>query len=254
MAKGFDCATPLTAETAAAFKASGYEFVCRYLVPSGWKMLTKEEADAIQVAGLMIVSVFETTADRALGRYQAGLQDGSIAARCAKDVGQPTESTIYFAVDFDVTTAAQMQNVIEYIRGANDATPQFSTGVYGEYEVVEAVKAAGAASHFWQTYAWSRGKLADCQIFQWQNDTKEDGIDVGIDKNRSYGCEGWWGTPPAELPAAPEGLPPLDPGVALTILNTWMKPAYDAATDPGQKVYIRWLGQMLRNAAGLPLE
>ncbi|GGA14320.1 hypothetical protein GCM10008018_69010 [Paenibacillus marchantiophytorum] len=54
MTKGFDCATPLTANTAAAFASDpdGYKFACRYLVPSGWKALTKAEAELINQAGL----------------------------------------------------------------------------------------------------------------------------------------------------------------------------------------------------------
>lgn len=108
------------------------------------------------------------------------------------------------------------------------------------------MKAAGAASHLWQTYAWSCGQLADCQIYQWQNGEQ-------IDEDKSFGCEGWWGVAPTTPNPAPVQTV-LDPGVALTILNTWMKPSYDAATDQGQKDYIRWLGQELRKAAGLPLE
>ncbi|MEC0264412.1 hypothetical protein [Paenibacillus anseongense] len=63
MTKGFDCATPLTAKTGVAFASDGFSFAARYLVPSGWKALTKAEADLINQAGLDIVSVFETTAD-----------------------------------------------------------------------------------------------------------------------------------------------------------------------------------------------
>jgi hypothetical protein len=261
MAKGFDCATPLTAETAASFRANGYEFVARYLVPPDKyrKALTKAEADLIQAAGLKIVSVFETTADRALAGYQAGLRDGLTAKQCAADVGQPTlqeepQSTIYFAVDFDPTDE-QMPTVMEYLRGANDATPEYATGDYGSYAVVMAAKASGVASHHWQTYAWSGGRLADCQVYQYQNGAE-------YDEDKSFGCEGWWGKAPSSQPVA--AVTKLDPGVALTILNTWMKPAWKAADDQYQDTqnkawqdqanYIAWLGKQLRQAGGLPEE
>ncbi|RKN85377.1 DUF1906 domain-containing protein [Paenibacillus ginsengarvi] len=192
MTKGFDCATPLTAEIVKAFRNDGYEFVCRYLVPTGWKSLTPEEAELISTGGLNIVSVFETTADRALGGRAAGLADGLLAANTAKQVGQPEGSAIYFAVDFDATNA-QMPAVIEYIRAASEATPAFLTGVYGSYAVIEAVKAASACSRFWQTYAWSYGKVSDAiQIFQYENDITVNGI--VIDRDESYGNEGWWST------------------------------------------------------------
>lgn len=190
MAKGFDCSTPLTAATAAAFKSDGYDFVCRYLVPSGWKRLTLEEAELISANGLQMVSVFETTADRALGGSAAGLQDGATAVQVAAQLGQPEGSAIYFAVDFEATSE-QMQEVIEYIRGADEASPGFLTGVYGSYAVIEAVRAAGACTHFWQTYAWSYGAKADeIHLFQYENDIMVNGI--AIDRNESYGNEGWW--------------------------------------------------------------
>lgn len=246
MAKGFDCATPLNVTTAASFKSNGYEFVCRYLVPaaSAWKALTKTEADVIQASGMKIVSVFETTADRALGGREAGLIDGAIASKCAVDVGQPEGSTIYFAVDFD-PTPAQMSTIIAYIKGANEATPNYSTGVYGSYDVVTAVKAVGAASHLWQTYAWSRGMLADCQIFQYQNGEQ-------YDEDKSFGLEGWWGAD--VTPSKPAVQTLLDPGVALTVINTWMVPSYNEIRDQGQRDYIHWLANELRRSSGLPVE
>lgn len=192
MAKGFDCATPLTPEMAAPFRADGYAFVCRYLVPSGWKRLTKDEASAISEAGLQLVSVFETTADRALEGREAGLSDGVLAIETAAAVGQSTGSAIYFAVDFD-PTSTQLPTVIDYIRGASEATTAYLTGVYGSYAVIEAVCAAGACSRFWQTYAWSRGKKSQfCNIYQYRNDIVVNGI--GIDLDESYGNEGWWNT------------------------------------------------------------
>jgi hypothetical protein len=199
--KGFDCATPLTAETASKFKADGYEFVCRYLVPSGWKRLSKEEAELVSKAGLLLISVFETTADRALGGYTAGLADGATAAQVAYSLGQPEGSAIYFAVDFDAT-AAQMPTVIEYIRGASEATPKHSTGVYGSYNVVNKVRDASVCSKYWQTYAWSRGQLADwgINLYQYQNNITVNGI--GVDLNTSYGNEGGWTLTPPEPPPA----------------------------------------------------
>jgi hypothetical protein len=192
MAKGFDCATPLTAALASKFKSDGYEFVCRYLVPNGWKMLTRAEAEAVSAAGLQIISVFETTADRALGGYAAGLSDGAQAIQSARVVGQPKGTRIYFAVDFDAT-ALQMPTVIDYIRGCSTATPEYSTGVYGSASVVQAVRAAGACSGYWQTYAWSRGvKNSGIHVYQYQNNITVNGI--GIDLDESYGGEGWWNT------------------------------------------------------------
>lgn len=248
--KGFDCASPLTEQTAASFRANGYDFVCRYLVPatSAWKALTLAEAQIIQNAGLKIVSVFETTADRALGDYQAGVSDAKTAMQCAAQVGQPTGSAIYFAVDFEPTDA-QIPAVLGYFAGIHDALVGYDVGVYGCYDVVNAVKAKGLVSHLWETVAWSGGYLADCQIFQYKNGP--DGADYDLD--RGFGFEGAWGNGPTTAPPATK----LDPGVALTVINTWMAKSYDSAKAAGatdQANYYHWLANCLRDAAGLPRE
>ncbi|MDD9266034.1 DUF1906 domain-containing protein [Paenibacillus sp. GCM10023248] len=194
--KGFDCATPLTAKTAVLFAADGFQFAARYLVPaSSWKALKREEAEALNKAGIDIISVFETTADRALGGRAAGLADGATAVQVAKQVGQPIGSCIYFAVDFEAR-ASQMATVIEYIRAASEATPDYTTGVYGSYAVIEAVYAASACSHFWQTRAWSYGKVSDkANIYQYDCGPQGLGLTlngIGVDLNESFGNEGAW--------------------------------------------------------------
>lgn len=240
MSKGFDCATPLNASTAAAFRADGYEFVCRYLVPGGWKRLTPEEAEAISKAGLQIVSVFETTADRALGGRAAGLYDGAMALQTARAVGQPEGSAIYFAVDFDAT-AAQMPTVIDYIQAAGEAAPGFAAGVYGSYAVVEAIRAAGVCSRFWQTYAWSRGKQADnIHIYQHLNDIRANGI--GIDLDESYGNEGWWSTMSSPLKAED----------ANEIIERFLSHEFDKASAE-DRLRRNALANELRKASGQPV-
>ena len=247
MTKGFDCSTPLTAQKAAAFVGQGYTFVARYLVPSGAKALTKSEADAISGAGLQLVSVFETTASRALGGRSAGLADGATALQVAAQVGQPEGSCIYFAVDFDVSSA-QMPTVIAYIQAASEATPTFTTGVYGSYAVMEAVYAAGACSHFWQTYAWSAGKKSTfIQIYQYLNDVMVNGIDVDYDE--SYGNEGWWNTP--VIPEPPSY--PLSVHDANAIIP-FLSAGYSATTSkPAQDEFHR-LANELRKASGQSLQ
>lgn len=190
MFRGFDCATPLTSKTASAFAVDGYDFVGRYLVPSGWKALSEAEATIINNAGISIISVYETTHDRALGGRTAGINDGYIAAQVAAKVGQPKGSTIYCAVDFDASPL-QMDTVLAYIKGFAEATPAYSTGVYGSYTVIEAAKKAKVCTRFWQTYAWSRGRISEgIHIYQYENDVQENGI--GIDRNRGFEGLGAW--------------------------------------------------------------
>lgn len=247
--KGFDCAAPLTPQTAATFRGAGYDFVCRYLVPatSAWKALTKGEADIIQQAGMKIVSVYETTADRSLGDYQAGVNDAKVAMQCAQNVGQPTGSTIYFAVDFEPTTA-QMDTIAGYFSGIHDTLVGYDIGVYGNYDVCVFLKGKGLVTHLWETYAWSGHQLADVNIYQ--NLNGPNGADYDLDQG--FGFEGAWGNGPIGVPAATA--PKADPGVVITVINTWLKPAFDKSTDVKQKAYYNWLANMLRDAAGLERE
>ncbi|WP_135553250.1 DUF1906 domain-containing protein [Paenibacillus cymbidii] len=243
MTAGFDCSTPLTAQTTAAFKKDGMEFACRYLVPatSGWKALTRAEAEIISAAGLKIVSVFETTADRALGGRAAGLADAATALQVAAQVGQPEGSCIYFAVDFDAT-AAQMPTVIEYIKAAAEATPAYTTGVYGSKAVCEAVIAAGACSRVWQTYAWSKGqRYWNAQIYQYQNGVTRNGIQV--DLNESYGSEGWWSL--AVEPPKP-ALAPEDANKVIELLGA----VHEFVAGQEAKDEIHRLANALRKASG----
>lgn len=194
MAKGFDCATPLSADKAKALAAEGFAFACRYLVPErySWKRLTKAEAEAISEAGLNIVCVFETTASRASGGAAAGQADGKEALKEARLIGQPEGSAIYFAVDYDAQPD-DYTAIEAYLRAAATELDGYGVGVYGSYAVIEAMTKRGACKHFWQTYAWSRGqKSAKMNIYQYKNGQTVAG--VSLDLNESYGAEGWWST------------------------------------------------------------
>lgn len=261
MIKGFDCATPLTLKTAKLFRGDGFVFVCRYLVPSGWKRLTQAEVEAISAAGLQIVSVFETTASRALGGRAAGLADGATAAKTAKALGQPVGSRIYYAVDFDAA-AAQMQTVIEYIKAAGEAAQGYTSGVYGSVAVIEAAKRAKACTGFWQTYAWSRGRKADgLHIYQYDNGPKGLGQPingVNVDLDEASVEVGWWNTldagkQPPENPKGGEEEYMLIKEDANKII-AFLKAAYMAAGSKDSRAEFHRLANELRKASGQPID
>jgi hypothetical protein len=198
MIKGMDCAHPLTAIQARALAVCDLKFAARYLVPENynWKRLTRSEAEAITVAGMQIVSVFETTASRPAGGAAAGSVDGAEALSEARLINQPVGTAIYFAVDYDAKK--KDFNAIEaYLRAAAKEIPGYKVGVYGSYAVIEEMVSRKAAAHFWQTYAWSGGRKSDhANIFQYKNGASL--ANVSLDLNESYGNEGWWNTKPIE--------------------------------------------------------
>ncbi|MDB5054802.1 MAG: hypothetical protein JWM44_2852 [Bacilli bacterium] len=240
MTKGFNCATPLTNSIATAFKADGYDFVVRYIDPnqSSWKRLSNAESAIISAAGLQIISVFERMGSRANINGFRGASDGLVALQAAQDLGQPEGSTIYFAVDYDAQPS-DMDSIEAYIRAAAIATPQYSTGIYGSYAVIEEMKKRGACSHFWQTYAWS-GNLqsSSIQIYQYNNDITVHGI--GVDLNESYGNEGWWNT---------LGIQPMSAVDANKIIE-FLKAGYDFVNDTDSHAEFKRVANELRRVSG----
>ncbi|MGG1314019.1 DUF1906 domain-containing protein [Cohnella laeviribosi] len=251
MAKGIDCAIPLTASTAKAISAAGYAFAARYLVPPSyaWKRLTRSEAEAITNAGMMVVSVFETTANRPAGGAANGRADGAAANAEAKLIGQPAGSAIYFAVDYDAQP--RDYNAIEaYLQAAASQIPDYQIGVYGSYAVIEEMARRGACRHFWQTYAWSRGKKsANANIYQYSNNVRLAGATV--DLNESYGGEGWWNTDGKTGDGKEEvSMSKEDAEKIIRFLSA----AWFAAPSKESKAEFHRLANEVRKAAGLPLE
>lgn len=197
--KGIDCAVPLTAEKAKAMAAAGMKFACRYLVPAqyAWKRLTRAEAELITSGGMRIVSVFQRGTNDAAGGAVNGTRDGKAAFQEARLIGQPEGTAIYFAVDYDAQPK-DYAAIEAYLRAAAKELPGYFVGVYGSYAVVEEMSRRGACSHFWQTYAWSKGRLSHAaNLYQYKNGQQLAGHQV--DLNDGLGNEGWWDTNPQKV-------------------------------------------------------
>lgn len=254
MAEGIDCATPLNAQTARALAALGCRFAARYLVPAGyaWKRLTPAEAKAISDAGMRIVSVYETTASRPAGGTSSGNSDGAAALREARTVGQPPGTAIYFAVDYDAG-AGDYDEIEAYLRAAAAQMPAYEVGVYGSFAVVEEMAGRGACRHFWQTYAWSRGKQSGkANLYQYQNNVQKAG--VWVDLNRSFGGEGWWSlTSQTETAGGNEEVTPDMSQEDANKIIAFLQAAWNIATTQTDKDEFHRLANEIRKAAGIPL-
>ena len=190
--KGIDCASEISATAAKQIKASGYDFVCRYLVPPtmAWKDLTAQEARNICDAGLKILCVFEATADRVKGGAAAGTNDGLTARMLAEAMGMPITAYIYFAVDYEAP-ASDIAMIDAYLRAARAQTGTYEIGVYGPYSVIEAIATRGACKGFWQCFAWSYGKVSDHRmVYQYKAGQTVAGIAVDLDE--AYSLDGLW--------------------------------------------------------------
>jgi hypothetical protein len=135
--------------------ASGVKAIGRYYSINTSKVLTQMEAEAITNAGLSIFVVYEDGNDPTKFNGNLGTFQAQQALICARDVGQPQGSAIYFAVDFDCTPAQFQQQITPYFNAisavfAAQGFP-YKIGVYGSGLVCQGLLAAGLCSYTWLT-------------------------------------------------------------------------------------------------------
>ena len=139
-------------------QARGFKAVVRYIngdLAKGlthWKILTIPERDRIWKAGLGLILVFEKSATRFLGGYNAGRQDGAEAQADAYMLAY--EGVILVAFDSDVTSS-NIAAAKQYWQGFRETCPAYPLGVYADWDLIEAVKTQSALN--WQPNAgfWS---------------------------------------------------------------------------------------------------
>lgn len=211
MAAGIDTATN-TESLVACIKSNGFTFVGRYyaIVNTG-KTLTLSEAQALSSAGLYIVSIWQESGNSVdYFTFDQGRSDGKNAfSIAANDFGQPANTPVYYAVDFDATDADK-QAILNYFSGVQQGysdylyeqqsygNPQipYYIGVYGSYWVLDWCKTQGIATYFWQAYPplWSGGQNA----YDWpgynlrQRSNDETICGIPIDRDDSSGNGGGW--------------------------------------------------------------
>lgn len=146
--RGFDADQDCSRVGALAVQR-GCAFVCRYL-----KNMSVAEAHALSRAGLKIVTIWETTAERALGGPAAGTADGKAAQTHALQNGQPRGSAIYATADFDVTPT-QESSVYGYFSAFRAALGRdYKLGVYASGAIC-----VGARGHAIADYTWLSGSM-----------------------------------------------------------------------------------------------
>jgi len=162
-------------------KAAGNTFICRYLGGDPAKDLTPKEALRLSHAGFDLITVFEETAQRALGGLPAGVTDAVHAQELLNKIGAP-HAAIYFACDWDVQPD-QVPSIRAYFKGATEQLGHYRVGVYGGYAVVHELMSLDNIRYGWQTYAWSQGRWTPhAQLRQIQNGVKLAGVECDLDR------------------------------------------------------------------------
>ncbi len=153
-----------TGALAACLKSSGIDFVMRYYSSGSSnpdKPLNTAEATALGQANVEIGVIFENSPMNVTVDYFTNAQgqaDGTSAWNVAQALGQPSNSCIYFAVDFDAQPD-EIASVVDYFQGvktgmntAAGGASAYTIGVYGSGCVCQAVKEDnGLATYSWLT-------------------------------------------------------------------------------------------------------
>lgn len=184
MVKMIDCASTITASAAASLKAAGVEAVGRYIgAASSWKTVKAAEYETIEKAGLKFVPIYETNPTYAgYFSYDRGVNDSQAAEKAARALGIPSGLPIFFTVDYDMTAVA-FPKLREYLTAIKETLTSYKLGLYGSYSVIEFAESTGLVSHFFQTYAWSRGKVSShAHLYQYKNGQSLAGITVDFDE------------------------------------------------------------------------
>lgn len=184
----------------AAVAAAGKKFIMRYVYPDGegGKGLDADEVADYRANGLLIGLVYESSALRSLGGHAAGVADAQVVVGQLAALGM-TGTPVHFGVDFDVTN--QEQTINEYIGGAASVLGYDSTGVYGEYSVIEACTGV-VCRYGWQTYAWSAGQVSSkANVYQYLNGQSLNGSSVDFCRNLTAEFGAFGGTAPASAGA-----------------------------------------------------
>lgn len=146
-----------TTSKLACFGQNGIKAVGRYYTKnaSNPKLLSASEAKALSQAGLLIWAVYQDRQNQVADFSQAkGLAAGNKAIEHARDViEQPKGTAIYFAVDFDATSAQYNAAIKPYFEGVAQALTAagnpYVAGVYGSGMVCQRLLDAGLVKFTW---------------------------------------------------------------------------------------------------------
>ncbi|MFD1811491.1 DUF1906 domain-containing protein [Rhodococcus gannanensis] len=180
--------------SAEAIRAAGHVGAIRYVSdrrPGAEWMLGKpiraDEASALTAAGLEVVSCYQfgkgATADWR-GGFAAGVDHANRGLELHRAAGGPEGRPIYTSIDDNPSGVDIVAKVLPYVLGWESVIGHENTGVYANSGTIDALRAVGAGSFFWQ-HDWGTpdGYVHPAaHLHQFEIDKRSiDGI--GIDRN-----------------------------------------------------------------------
>ena len=158
----------------------------------GVKDITPDESAALAAVGLGRVIVYQPRQSFVPGAGDSGDGAAAVALWQATEAGMPAGRPIYFAVDGDTSQLDSLMwaEINAFFAAAGDRLGVDRVGVYGGIHTIERLRAAGLATWYWQTFAWSAGQWADgLHLRQFDNNNPLCGGTVDYDRamTRDYG-------------------------------------------------------------------
>lgn len=151
---GADCVMTITAERLTTLRNAGYTHFGRYLTNTPDQGLDKcikqGELERIFAAGGRVFPLFQTGgASVEHFTYKRGEEVGEEAGIAAWAYRIPSNSIIYFSVDFDALPYQVTESVIPYFQGVQQRLARtgrsYRVGIYGPRDVCRTIVAAGLA-------------------------------------------------------------------------------------------------------------
>ncbi|QDQ97269.1 DUF1906 domain-containing protein [Tomitella fengzijianii] len=177
--------------SARSIRAAGYKGAIRYCsdARADWmtgKPMARSEADALQDAGLEVVSCYQygkgDTSDW-LGGHDAGVHHATRGLELHRAAGGAARAPIYMSIDSNPTRAQFDAQVLPFLQGCESVLGHGRTGVYCNAPTIDWALAAGVGAYFWQHDWGSDGRIHDAAHLH-QRAIDSDKVDgVGIDLN-----------------------------------------------------------------------
>jgi hypothetical protein len=176
---------------AAALQRAGVGFVCRYLSrDTTGKNLTRAEAERLSDAGIRLVVVWESTADRARSGKSGGVADARAVDAQVRGAGCPAtgRSTSPWTSTPRPESRPGSTPIWRAPRASSDPTGSTSMAATAQ----PACPRRGQAGWAWQTYAWSAGRWDPrAHIRQYSNGHTLDGVGVDYDRGMTEDYGQW---------------------------------------------------------------
>ncbi|HEU0148736.1 MAG TPA: glycoside hydrolase domain-containing protein [Bradyrhizobium sp.] len=157
-----------TDRVVACLKSHGISTVIRYYCrdPNGsWKTIKKNEAEILISNQMRLAIVHEVGSSPSLFSYASGSLDAEYCIKYGQQtIGQPKDSAIYFAVDFDADAVTIRNRIIPYFQAIRDrmgaAGSPYKIGAYGSGLTCSTLLAKGLTAFTWlaQSTGWREYK------------------------------------------------------------------------------------------------